>query len=303
MVARDGCAVAVHKTPLLCCMAMRPIDLHCHSTVSDGMLAPAELVARAAANGCRCLALTDHDDLDGLATAAEQARALGIEFVAGVEVSVSWQDTTLHIVGLGIDPTDAALQQGLQQVRSGRAERAEQMAAGLARAGIAGALQGAYRYASNPALISRAHFARYIVEQGRARNTSAVFKRFLVKGKPGYVKHQWASLGEAIEWIRGAGGLAVVAHPGRYRISAAQMQDLVREFRELGGAAIEVITGSHSTDDYKRFDAITHDAGLLASVGSDFHGPEESWLDVGGVPELPLAATPVWEALGLPVAA
>ena len=282
---------------------MRPIDLHCHSTVSDGLLPPAELVARAAGNGCRWLALTDHDDLDGLETASRTAAEHGIGFVPGVEVSVSWNDVTLHIVGLGIDPACGTLQAGLAQVRSGRAERAEQMAAGLARAGIGGALQGAYRHASNPALISRAHFARFIVEQGHARDTGAVFKRYLVKGKPGYVRHQWATLGEAISWIHTAGGLAVIAHPGRYRVSAAGMQDLLREFREQGGDGIEVITSSHSTEDYQRFNVLARDAGLLASVGSDFHAPEESWMDVGGVPDLPLLATPVWEALGLPLAA
>ena len=278
---------------------MRPIDLHCHSTVSDGMLPPAELVARAASNGCKWLALTDHDDLDGLDIAAHTAARLGMGFVPGVEVSVSWRDVTLHIVGLAVDPASATLRDGLAQVRSGRAERAEQMADGLARAGIGGALQGAYRYASNPALISRAHFARYLVEKGHARNTGAVFKRFLVKGKPGYVRHEWATLGDAIEWIHAAGGLAIIAHPGRYRVSAAGMQDLLREFRELGGDGIEVITSSHSTEDYRRFNALAQDAGLLASVGSDFHAPEESWMDVGGVPDLPLSATPVWEALGL----
>jgi len=282
---------------------MRPIDLHCHSTVSDGMLPPAELVTRAAGNGCRWLALTDHDDLDGLGVASRTAAEFGIGFVPGVEVSVSWRDITVHMVGLNVDPACATLQEGLAQVRSGRAERAEQMAAGLARAGIGGALQGAYRYASNPALISRAHFARYIVEQGHARDTGSVFKRFLVKGKPGYVKHEWTTLGDAVEWVHAAGGLAVIAHPGRYRVSASGMQDLIREFRELGGDGIEVITSSHSTEDYQRFNGIARDAGLLASVGSDFHAPEESWMDVGGVPDLPLLATPVWEALGLDVPA
>jgi len=278
---------------------MRPIDLHCHSTVSDGMLPPAQLVARAARNGCHWLALTDHDDLDGLAAAAHSAAECGIGFVPGVEVSVSWQDVTLHIVGLGIDPACATLRQGLEHIRSGRAGRAEQMAEGLARAGIGGALQGAYRYASNPALISRAHFARYLVEKGHARDTGAVFKRYLVKGKPGYVRHQWASLGDAIEWIHAAGGMAIIAHPGRYRISVPGMHGLLREFCGLGGDGIEVITSSHSTEDYRRFDALAREAGLLASVGSDFHAPEESWMDVGGVPDLPLSATPVWEALGL----
>lgn len=281
---------------------MRPIDLHCHSTVSDGMLPPVEVVERAVANGCRLLALTDHDDLEGLADAAATATRHGLAFVPGVEISVSWQDVTLHIVGLGIDPTHPTLNAGLEQVRSGRAERAEQMAAGLARAGIGGALQGAYRYASNPALISRAHFARFIVEQGHARDTGAVFKRYLVKGKPGYVKHEWASLGDAVEWIRAAGGLSVIAHPGRYRVNPSGMQDLVREFRELGGDAIEVITSSHSTEMYERFNGIARDAGLLASVGSDFHGPGESWMEVGGVPDLPLLATPIWQALGVDIA-
>jgi len=278
---------------------MRPIDFHCHSTVSDGLLPPEALVARAAGNGCRWLALTDHDDLDGLEPAARTAAAHGMGFIPGVEISVSWHDVTLHVVGLAVDPGSATLRAGLAQVRSGRAERAEQIAAGLARVGIGGALQGAYRHAGNPSLISRAHFARYIVEQGHARDTGAVFKRYLVKGKPGYVSHDWATLGDTIGWIRAAGGLAVIAHPGRYRLSAPDLQDLLDEFRELGGMAIEVITSSHSSEDYLRFNRIARDAGLLASVGSDFHAPGESWMDVGGVPDLPLLAPPVWEALGL----
>jgi predicted metal-dependent phosphoesterase TrpH len=274
------------------------VDLHCHSTVSDGLLRPSELVRRAAANGVNVLALTDHDELGGLAEARAAAEAEGMRFVDGVEVSVSWDDdTTVHIVGLGVDPDDAALREGLAQVRSGRDSRAGRMAEALDRVGIHGAYEGALRYAGNPALLGRSHFARYIVECGLARDVKSVFDHWLAKDKPGYVRHGWAELGEALQWIRSAGGVAVMAHPGRYRITAKQLAQLLAEFKELGGSAIEVVSGSHDGETGRVMAKHARNFGLAASRASDFHGPGESWTDLGRMPELPEGLVPVWQEL------
>ncbi|KAF0206009.1 MAG: PHP domain [Gallionellaceae bacterium] len=280
---------------------MLDYDLHCHSTVSDGLLTPADLVARAAERGVKFLALTDHDDVDGLAEAAEAAAQHGITFINGVEISVSWRTHTLHIVGLRIDPKNPALTEGLRGIRSGRRHRAELMAESLARCGIGGVLEGAYRYAKNPDIIGRTHFARYLVEAGHCKDVASVFKRYLVKGKPGYVPHQWAALQDAIDWIRGAGGIAVLAHPGRYTAGRKAMgkptlRELLKEFAEMGGQAIEVVTGSHTPPQYAEFARYATEFGLLCSCGSDYHGPGESYRDLGRLPDLPLECKPIWSA-------
>lgn len=272
-------------------------DLHCHSTASDGTLAPAAVVRRAHANGVDLLALTDHDELLGLPEAAATAAELGLRFVPGVEVSVSWLDQTVHIVGLGVDPSNAALIAGLDQVRSGRDGRAAKIAAELDRIGIHGALEGALRYVGNPALISRAHFARFLVEAGCAKNVHDVFLHYLARGKPGYVEHVWATLEDAIRWIKGAGGLAVIAHPGRYRLSHVEMDILFDKFRELGGDAVEVACGAHDGGQVLAFARMARKFGLMASRASDFHGPEDSPIDLGRAPPLPPDLTPVWSRL------
>lgn len=278
---------------------MPRIDLHCHSTVSDGLLAPADVVRRAAAQGVTMLALTDHDDLDGLEAAAAAAGELGIAFVPGVEVSVTWRNHTIHVVGLGIDAGNADLCHGLEALRQGREERARRMGESLARAGIAGAFEGALRLAGSPRLLSRTHFARFLVEQGCARDVKRVFRRFLIRGRPGYVPHQWAGLEQAVAWIRGAGGVAVLAHPGRYEIGKATLGALLGEFKDLGGAAIEVVSGSHAPHQTAEFARHAVAFGLLASAGSDFHGPGESYFDLGRLPDLPAGCTPVWGPTGL----
>lgn len=278
--------------------AVRNADLHCHSTVSDGLLAPASVVWRAHANGVDLLALTDHDELGGLAEARAAADEVGLRFVDGVEISISWgDDQTVHIVGLGIDPGNAGLQDGLRRIRGGRDARAERMAEELAKVGIPGAYEGALRYAGNRALISRSHFARYIVERGHARDVKSVFDHWLAKGKPGYVSHAWATLEDALSWIVSAGGTAVVAHPGRYRLSAAQRMELFGAFKDLGGKGIEVLSGSHGPDETREFASIARRFGFLASRASDFHGPGESWIDLGKMPPLPDDLTPVWSVL------
>ena len=279
---------------------MKPLnaDLHCHSTYSDGLLAPADLVLRAQGNGVELLALTDHDEIGGLAEARATADEVKLRFVDGVEVSISWgDDQTVHIVGLAVDPANTALREGLQQIRSGRDARAARMAAELDKAGIHGAYKGALRHVGNPALVSRSHFARYIVEQGHAKDVKSVFDHWLAKGKPGYVEHAWATLEDALRWIVGAGGTAVIAHPGRYRLSKAELRELFVAFKELGGRGIEVLSGSSKDDEVREFSRIAREFGFLASRGSDFHGPGESWVDLGKMPDLPEDLTPVWSQL------
>jgi len=270
-------------------------DLHSHSTMSDGTLSPRELVLRAAQQGVELFALTDHDELGGLTEAAACAEEVGLAFVPGVEVSVTWADRTVHVVGLGVDPSSAVLREGLATVRSGRSGRARQMADALAAAGIGGAFDGALRHVGNPDLISRTHFARFMVERGICRDTREVFGRYLVEGKPGYVPHCWAQLSQAVRWITGAGGVAVIAHPGRYRFTETELWALACEFRELGGAGIEVITSNHGAEQAQRFAEMALEFGFVASRGSDFHGPGESSAELGRVGALPHRLTPVWE--------
>jgi predicted metal-dependent phosphoesterase TrpH len=269
-------------------------DLHCHSTISDGTLGPAEIAQRAHARGVQLWALTDHDELGGLATAAATAHGLGLPFVPGVEISVTWRHETLHIVGLRIDPDNQTLRGGLGRVRSGRTQRAHDMAAQLADVGIPDAFAGALNYVGNPDLIGRTHFARYIVELGKCDDVREVFGKYLVEGKPGYVQMEWASLPETVAWIHAAGGVAVIAHPGRYKLKEVEMRELLAEFKALGGDAIEVVTGSHSNDQFRRFAKYANEYGFLASRGSDFHGPEESRFDLGTLPPLPDSVVPVW---------
>lgn len=273
---------------------MLNVDLHCHSNISDGVLAPAAVAARAKANGVDVWALTDHDELDGIAAAREAAADLGLHYVPGVEISITWAGQTVHIVGLQIDETNADLAQGLINTRSGRERRAHEMAAQLAAAGIPGAYEGALKFVGNPDLISRTHFARYIIELGVCSDIGAVFRHYMIEGKPGFVPHRWATLKEAVTWIRGAGGIAVVAHPGRYKFSDLEAGAFFDEFKQLGGAAIEVMTGSHTVDQYDTFAKVAKAYGFMASRGSDFHGPGESRVDLGALPPLPDSVVPVW---------
>ena len=271
-----------------------PIDLHSHSTISDGILTPTELVTHAAAQGVQVLALTDHDDTAGLAEARQAAGQHGLQLVHGVEISVTWRRRTIHIVGLRVDPDHAPLAAGLQAIRAGRHVRAQGMAASLEQAGIAGSLEGAYRYASQ-GIISRTHFARYLVEKGYAKDARSVFKKYLVKGKPGYCEHNWAGLDEALGWIIDSGGTAVIAHPGRYDLGRTNILLLLEEFRNLGGSAIEVVTGSHSPDQYVEFARLARQFGLQASMGSDYHGPGHAYIEMGRLPALPEGCQPVWQ--------
>ncbi|MFZ5487521.1 MAG: 3',5'-nucleoside bisphosphate phosphatase [Pseudomonadota bacterium] len=272
-------------------------DLHSHSVVSDGTLTPEELAARARANGVDLWALTDHDEVGGQHRAAAAARAQGMAYLCGTEISVSFAGETVHIVGLGFDPDDAALVQGLAATRGGREQRAREMATQLAAHGIAGAFEGALRYVGNPDLISRTHFARFLVEAGVCRDTPEVFRKYLTEGKPGYVPHRWAALGDAVRWIVGAGGVAVIAHPARYRLTANEEYALFSEFRAHGGQAVEVVTGSHTSAEYARYARMAQEFDLAASRGSDFHSPEESSYDLGCLPRQPAGLALVWDLL------
>jgi predicted metal-dependent phosphoesterase TrpH len=272
-------------------------DLHCHSNASDGTMAPADLVLRAHRNGVTSLALTDHDVTDGIGEASAAAKNLGLCLIAGVEISVSWYEKTLHIVGLGIDVNDVDLVKGLAGVRQSRVRRGKLIAAELSGVGIHGSLEAALGFAGDPQTLSRTHFARFLVEQGYARDVKRVFHQYLGEGKPGYVPHQWATLSDAVSWITSAGGVAVIAHPGRYGLSQDKGELLVREFKDCGGQGIEVLTGSHTAEQSHRYAQVARKFDLAASCGSDFHSPNESRVDLGALPPLPGGLRPVWELL------
>lgn len=272
-------------------------DLHCHSVVSDGTLTPEALAARAVAHGVQLWALTDHDEVGGQDRAIAAAHAQGMDYLTGTEISVTFAGKTVHIVGLGFDHRNAALVQGLYATRNGRGARAQEMSTGLAQVGIRSAYEGALKYAGNPELISRTHFARFLVETKVCKDTNEVFKRFLTEGKPGFVPHRWAGLKDAVQWIVGAGGMAVVAHPARYGFTPTEEYALFIEFKAHGGLGVEVVTGSHSVAEYAQYADIAREFDLAASRGSDFHSPDESHTELGTLPPLPKGLTPVWEPL------
>lgn len=265
--------------------------------VSDGTLEPEALAERAVRNGVQLWSLTDHDELGGQLRARAAAQAIGLPYLSGVEISVTFADETVHIVGLGLDPENEALCQGLAATRGGREKRAREMADQLARVGIEGAFEGALRFVGNPDLISRTHFARFLVESGICKETSEVFRKYLTPGKPGYVPHRWAGLGDAVRWIREAGGEAVIAHPARYKFKPTTELALFSEFTDHGGRGVEVVTGSHTKAEYPVYAAMAREFGLAASRGSDFHSPDESHTDLGALPPLPPELTPIWALL------
>lgn len=270
-------------------------DLHSHSTISDGTLTPTEMVLRAHDKGVEVFALTDHDATEGLQEAAKVADKIGLHFVPGIELSVTWSHQTVHIVGLGINPNDEPLNNGLKELRNFRRLRGEQIALKLEKAGLESPLEGAKSFA-NGEILSRTHFARYLVEQGRAKDIRQVFKRFLVKGKPGYVAGKWASLKDALAWIQGAGGIAVIAHPARYKFSATRLRQLISEFKELGGLGFEAISGSHSPDEEIRMAQLANQFELYISKGSDFHSPENIYRELGAMQDIPNGSKPLWHS-------
>jgi predicted metal-dependent phosphoesterase TrpH len=269
-------------------------DLHNHSTCSDGLLSPTELIELAARTGADAIALTDHDTMDGLAEAQTAAKRTGIGFVPGVEISVSWGDTTLHVVGLRVDPSAPSIAAGLEAIRVGRHARAERIAAALAKLGIEGTFAGAYALAENKQMLGRTHFARHLVNAGVVKDIQAAFDKYLAKGKPAYVSHRWASLEDAVRWIRESGGTPVLAHPGRYKLKPMMRDEMLADFKRLGGEAIEVVTGSHRPEEYAHWQRLALENGFLASRGADYHGPGESPAEPGTLPQLHASLTPVW---------
>lgn len=273
---------------------MDNFDLHNHSTASDGLLTPSQLMELGARLGVDALSLTDHDTIDGLEEAATAARRVGIGFVTGVEISVTWGETTLHVVGLGIDPDSLVLREGLRSVREGRFGRAQLMASKLEALGIEGTLEAALEMAGGENRLSRTHFARHLAERGAVRDTQAAFDKYLARGKPAFVAHQWAALEDAVGWIRASGGTAVLAHPGRYGLKPLARATLLESFKSLGGEAIEVVTGSHRPEEYATWRRVAEEYGFMASRGADYHGPGESPVEPGRLPPLPATLTPVW---------
>lgn len=275
-------------------LRLKNYDLHNHSTCSDGLLSPTQLIELAARTGVDAIALTDHDTTDGLAEAARAADAAGIEFIPGVEISVSWGGTTLHIVGLGVDAGSAELVAGLASIRDGRFGRAQKIALALETLGFPGTLEAALALAGDEAKLSRAHFGRHLAATGRVRDTQAAFDKYLGQGKPAYVAHRWATLENAVSWIRAAGGTAVLAHPGRYDLKPMMRHEMLSEFRAYGGEAIEVVTGSHRPEEYATWQRVALEHGFMASRGADYHGPGESACEPGRLAHLHPSLTPVW---------
>jgi 3',5'-nucleoside bisphosphate phosphatase len=269
-------------------------DLHCHSTASDGSLSPESLIARAVEQGVDVLALTDHDGTEGIAQAQQAALNTTLSVIPGVEISVTWGSNTVHIIGLNVDKNNVELEQGLKEIRHYRQQRAEKIAERLEKSGISGAYEGASQYAS-PVMLGRVHFAKFLVEAGHAKSINDVFKRFMVRNKPGYVSGEWASLEQAVTWINQAGGQAVIAHPARYKMTATKLKQLIAEFKTYGGAGIEVVSGRQHPEETKTLAKLANDFELLASRGSDFHSPDNTWVELGRIPELPKGVTPIWK--------
>ena len=267
-------------------------DLHCHSTASDGTLPPAEVVARAAGNEVDILALTDHDTTAGLDEAYRCAEENNIRLIAGIELSATWQGKLLHIVGLDIDPEHPPLKRGIQVLKDLREERAIEMGRRLAKAGYHNTYENARRLAGD-GNVTRTHFARHLIEAGVAKDFTDVFQRFLVPNKPGYYRVDWSTMEDAVTWITGAGGIAVVAHPLRYKLTASWLNRVLTAFKEAGGEGIEVICGRNTPDDNAGSALFARKHGLLASQGSDFHEPGK-WVELGRLARLPDNLEPVW---------
>ena len=269
-------------------------DLHCHSTASDGELTPTELVEYASRCGINVLALTDHDDTSGLQEASQIAANHNIEFISGVEISTTWNGRLIHIVGLNFDACNLTLQQGLQNLRDQREERGEKIAQKLDKRGIKDALLGAKQF-SNGQILSRTHFARYLVEAGYSKNLNDAFKKHLGDGKPAYVASEWAALEDTVTWIKAAGGVAVIAHPARYKLSATKLRLLISDFKACGGEGFEVVSGSQDNNEMRNMAEYARRYELYASVGSDYHGPSQAWLGMGKQPPLPKDCVPIWD--------
>ena len=278
-----------------------PIDFHCHSVNSDGTFPVTQVLDMAKKNGGKYLALTDHDTVAGVAEARAYAAQIGINLIGGVEISVTWTGNTLiHILGLNIDETNPELISNLDKMRGSRVERGHRIAANLAKVGIPDAFAGAMEYCADEKALSRTHFNKFLVDKGYAKPGKA-FDKFLAPGKPGYVAQKWASLEDTVNWITSSGGIAVIAHPCRYKFTRTKLLRLIEEFKHWGGRGIEVISSSHSVDDVFSTAQIAKTTGLLSSIGSDFHSIDGSFrrILVGVNPPLPESCQPIYTEFGI----
>lgn len=273
-------------------------DFHCHSTASDGQLSPSDVVTRAYNNGVNCLSLTDHDTTAGLGDAITCANKMGIRLVPGIELSAKWSHQCFHIIGLGIDPQNSELDQGIKRTQSLREQRASAIGVRLAKKGIPGCYESAKKIAGT-GMITRTHFAKHLVEQNYVETMQQAFDRYLVRGKPGFVATEWPELERVVAWIRGAGGIPVLAHPRRYKITATRLRQLLTQFKDLGGAGIEVVCGNSNANDIQESARLARRFELSGSVGSDFHSPDNKWIELGRLQPLPDDVEPVWNSLSL----
>ncbi len=276
------------------------IDLHCHSTASDGALSPADLVDRAAAKGVTHLALTDHDTVAGLSAAASSAAQKGISLIAGTELSCVWRSHTVHIVGLDFDPENTDFRNALERQNRNRWARAGAIADKLSKTGVENLLDKATTKAGGD-VPGRPHFARALIDEGVVKDSAQAFKRYLGQGKPGDVKAFWPELGEVVQWILGAGGVAVLAHPRKYKLTATRLRALVSDFKSAGGKAMEVSISGQSSGDLGFIAELCRRENLLASQGSDFHFPGAPWCELGRIAKMPDGIEPVWHHFKKPV--
>lgn len=276
----------------------RVIDLHTHSSCSDGSLTPAALVARAAAAGVEVLALTDHDTVAGVEAAREAGLATGVQLIPGVEISASWRSQSIHVLGLWIDPAAAELCAALREQATRRRLRMRKICARLAAGGLPGdRLLAAVE--AKPGLPTRAHLAAALVAEGIVSRTDDAFRKYLGRGKAAHIAAEWPALAEVVGWIRSAGGIASLAHPARYTLSGGARRQLLADFAAAGGGAIEVITGGNAPQHVEACAAWALKYGFSASLGSDFHEPEQPWNPLGRLAKLPPGLTPVWRSHGL----
>lgn len=279
---------------------MPVIDLHSHSQCSDGSLSPADLVALAVRAGVKALALTDHDSVDGIREAQTAAEGTGLTLIAGVELSAIWGVHNIHVVGLQVDIEHPILKAGLAQQAGARAERGRQMGAKLEALGLEGAYEGALALASSPDGLSRTHMAQWLFDAGHVSTIQQAFDKYLGPRKPAAVPMPWASLADVVAWIKAAGGVAVVAHPGRYDMSRTKMRQLLADFKAVGGDGMEVATATEKPDMVAYLGRLSQQLELLASQGSDYHGKPAPWIALGRFPTLPAGCVPIWTAWGWP---
>ncbi len=276
------------------------IDLHCHSTASDGALSPGDLVRRAGEKGVTHLALTDHDTIAGLEDARTVAQGIGISLVAGTELSCQWKSHTIHIVGLDFDTSDPKLNAALERQNDSRWRRARTIADKLAKLKIDNMVEKATLKAGGD-VPGRPHFARVLVDEGAVKDSAQAFKRYLGAGKAGDVKGFWPSLEDVVQWVTSAGGIAVLAHPRKYKLTATKLRALTGDFRQAGGRAIEVSTSGQSSGDLGFLAELCRRENLLASQGSDFHFPGAPWCELGSIMKMPDGLEPVWHHFRQPV--